>query len=92
MTARGITGRCKAAECGAELLWAVSLTKGNGLPLDVDPVPDGNLLIDHYRDDGRPVVRNIAKGETVDPNTARYRAHFTSCTDPDKFRKDRKPS
>jgi hypothetical protein len=61
--------------CGAEIMWA--LTDQAHMPIDADPVPDGNLLILGYEPDGTAVVRYVPPGGDIPGD--RYRSHFASC-------------
>ena len=74
--------RCKS--CDAAILWAVSAVTGKRMPLDADPVPDGNLLLDA---EGKIHVLT-ADAATV-PGVKRYVSHFATCPQADDWRKDR---
>lgn len=82
----GSKGRCKG--CKAELTWAVN-ENGKGLPLDPDPVDEGDHLIDGYQDDGRPIVHRIGRDEEVPTGAQRYQTHFESCPNASDFAKPR---
>lgn len=72
---------CKS--CGRQIRWAKT-EAGKAIPLDVDPVADGNVVLG---DDGVAYVlgRYPAPGTGVvgevkaHPETPRYQAHFRSC-------------
>lgn len=80
---RSNTGICRG--CGAEMRWALT-DKGKGIPLDPEPVADGNLVLDSEAADGRPVVRYVRKGEDTGI-LPRYVAHFATCPEAKEFRK-----
>lgn len=82
---RDNTGRCRG--CQAPMTWALT-DRGKGIPLDPDPVPDGNLVqAGENADDGRMIVRYLAKGEEPEPGVARYKTHFATCENADEFRR-----
>lgn len=76
-------GVCRG--CGNEIRWALT-DKGKGIPLDPEPVDDGNLVLDGEHGDGRPVVRYVRKGEDTGI-LPRYKTHFATCENADEFRK-----
>ena len=66
------------------------------MPIDTVPVEDGNVVVD--RDmlsldrladipDGCP-VRVLHKGEVVGDEVPRYLAHWASCTNPERHRRE----
>lgn len=67
--------------CQSPIRWAVTETSGARMPIDDDPVEDGNVIITSRQADGTPVVHVLAKGETVG-TVPRYVAHFATCTNP----------
>lgn len=64
---------CKS--CGASIWWAFT-KNGNRIPLDAQPVPDGNLVVS-LREGSRTYVRHVADGEV--PAADRYVTHFATC-------------
>lgn len=70
--------RCRS--CGAPIWWAVT-EKGGRMPLDPDPVPDGNVVINNY---GVAVV--ITPGDWTHDGQ-RYVAHFATCPNAKTHRK-----
>lgn len=88
-------GRCKAAACGRPIQWARNVISGKGMPLDPDPVADGNVVV--LRDSevttdvelraGEWPVRVLGKGEEPPTDRPLYQAHFRSCPDADSFRR-----
>jgi hypothetical protein len=77
-------GNIPGRGCGRYMFWA---TSGNGkaVPLDPDPVPDGNLVFVDSPD--RATVRYLHKGETVSEGAARYKSHFATCEKARDFRR-----
>lgn len=82
---------CKS--CKAPIRWGRT-DRGKGVPLDPEPVSDGNLLLDPDGGmvmlDGDPVaelpVRHLHKGEEPGPAAVRYRSHFATCPDAEDWR------
>lgn len=63
-------GTCR--RCGALLRWVKS-TNGRPMPLDREPNPDGNVIVDG----DRAVV--LRKGEEPPETGFRYMPHFATC-------------
>jgi hypothetical protein len=72
---------CKS--CGATIRWAVT-TNDRSMPLDPEPVPDGNLEIIGTRQ-GLPLVR-VAEAQLFDDGP-RYLSHFATCPQAPEHRK-----
>jgi hypothetical protein len=70
---------CKS--CDARITWVVT-TKGNSIPIDVDPAADGNIVLR----DGIAVVLS-AKAAAQAPERTRYKAHFATCPNAAQHRK-----
>lgn len=80
-----VSDHCKS--CHAEIVWCAT-TKGHRMPVDPDPVPDGNMIVD-----GTGVVavghsmqtldRVIVIGKNDVPlgDPPRYVSHFQTCPD-----------
>lgn len=75
--------KCRA--CGAPLLWALTVS-GKKIPLDPEPYEGTDPR-------GLFVLRPGPRGEDVAhvdmgtfPGEPRYRSHWATCTDPDRFR------
>lgn len=77
--------------CRAPIRWAVT-TAGRRMPLDLEPVPDGNVVIEGEKD-GVPVVRVLHRDEQPALFEAdqpeRFTSHFASCPDADRHRRPR---
>jgi hypothetical protein len=65
------------SSCGARIFWAKT-EKGKSIPIDYDPRPDGNLWF--YCDVVYPRVM---------PGAMRFVAHFATCPNAKKHRKER---
>lgn len=75
-------GKCR--DCGVDILW-VRTANGRLMPLDAEPVADGNLVLVN----GVPTLIRGDLSETV-PEGPRYKSHFVTCIHADKFRKKMK--
>ena len=67
--------------------WCVTAATGKRIPLDPEPVADGNIFVSHI-DHGMPVVHVVLHHDQVprgEPFT--YQSHFVSCPDRDTWRK-----
>lgn len=72
------TGQCRW--CGAKIIWAKT-PGGKNMPLDAEPNPRGNLLLDESG-----FVGPALKSENP-PADRRYMSHFATCPDAAKQRK-----
>ena len=71
--------------CDAPIFWAVTTT-GKTMPVDAEPVPDGNVvLVEQEGDWTQPMVRVLGKDESTDED--RYVSHFVTCPQREKWRK-----
>ena len=79
-------GSCRS--CGAPVLWATVELSGKQMPVDADPAPEGNVLI--QREPGRVWAR-VLTGH--DLHQARHedeplhRSHFSTCPDAATWRR-----
>jgi len=80
--------RCRS--CGASITWAWTLN-GKRMPIDAEPVEDGNLEIAARNDEGEPVVRYLSGGDRNPlPGfdlVPRYVSHFATCPNAQDHRK-----
>lgn len=76
--------------CQAPIRWARTTT-GNLMPLDYEPVTQGNVLLTGRRVEGRQGLLDECRVEAgppmFDDGTARYVAHFVTCPQADQWRK-----
>lgn len=70
--------------CSAPIIWIKTSATGKPMPLDRDPVPDGNVVIR----DGLAVV--LTAEESPD-TTRRFLSHFSTCPDGKAHRKRKPP-
>jgi hypothetical protein len=73
--------------CEASIVWCWT-TKGVRIPIDPEPVPDGNVTVDAGGEliDGARVLVGAEPGLFDPPNLLHYRTHFVTCPDRDDWR------
>lgn len=86
-TADWPTQPCEGRGCTAQVIWATTANV-RPMPVDVEPVADGNVLLSWVNGTVRAEVIG-ARGQARLFGRTRYRSHFTSCPDADRFRKPR---
>jgi hypothetical protein len=59
--------------CGAPIRWAVTRATGARIPLNPEPVPGGNIVVE-----ASGFVRVLGRGEEAPPG-ARFVSHFVTC-------------
>jgi hypothetical protein len=67
-------------------MWA-SMPTGRVMPVDVDPVPDGNVVVGEPDAGGYRRGRVLSDGEIPDPDVERYVSHFATCPHADAHRR-----
>ena len=86
--------------CGADILWAVAEAGTKLIPLDRDPVADGNVILVGARPTAHgaaPVARVLSPAAQPDlfspgpngepaPDGPHYQAHWATCPDSDSWR------
>lgn len=71
-----VISRCFS--CGAPITWAVT-PKGKRMPVDAEPVDDGNLVLERQKD-GTLLALPASKAPTLPGLTQpRYVSHFATC-------------
>jgi hypothetical protein len=84
------TGTCRS--CAAPIVWTLT-TKNRRMPLDPEPVNDGNVVVTGRilagRDRDTPTILVLRPGEDehLDADRLRYVSHFSSCPDAQKHRR-----
>lgn len=77
--------RCHS--CGAPIRWCYTEATGKRMPVDPQPVPDGNVWVLRH-EGGTPVVAVALHADGVPAAEAhRYVSHFVTCPDRDTWRK-----
>lgn len=78
------TSRCRS--CRAEVVWCVT-AGGKAMPVDVEPVEDGNVVLE---DDGDLVATVVPPGQgLLGDERPRYVSHFATCPNADEHRRPR---
>jgi hypothetical protein len=68
-------------------MWATT-TNGRRIPLDVAPVPDGNIVLT-YPSPGTALAIVVDPAQQIIGDGPRYRSHFATCPNADQHRKER---
>jgi hypothetical protein len=78
--------------CSAPIVWCWS-TRRVRIPIDADPVPDGNVTVL----DGLPLAEGVVvvvdgvPGLFDPPDAPHYRTHFVTCPDAERWRRIGRP-
>lgn len=80
---------CQA--CAAPIRWVIT-EAGKAMPIDAEPVPDGNIIMTGRTVRTRggrltPEVGYLTEGTLFPSDATRYVSHFATCTHPEQFRK-----
>lgn len=71
---------CRSKRCGELIRWRRTAANDKLMPIDLEPNPDGNIVIDG---DGKAVVLGPLERElAVADGTELYMSHFATCSDP----------
>lgn len=62
--------------CGAQIYWAKT-EAGKSMPVDAEPVPDGNVILFDRR--GSVLALVLHRGEVPPPGAKLRQAHFRTC-------------
>jgi hypothetical protein len=72
--------------CNAQIVWAVAEQSLRSLPVDPQPVKNGNIRL--IRRDGKaPLARSLTVEQRSRSGGPLYQAHFASCPYADKHRR-----
>lgn len=77
--------KCKS--CEAPIVWGRNVKTGKGVPLDPEPVEDGNLLKVGTNEQGEIMVQFVGREADVPPGGERFKTHFATCPDAPSHRK-----
>lgn len=80
------TEECRS--CHAPIVWARTAFNNTPIPIDVEPVDDGNILVEVK--DGtaaRLVALVLPPGDERITSERTYTAHFATCPDGDRWRR-----
>jgi hypothetical protein len=82
-----VVSACRS--CGAEIWWAETVM-GRRMPVDADPVPDGNVVVVREGVGQAPPVVEVGHPATLMPaDRPRYQSHFATCPQASQHRKGR---
>lgn len=74
--------------CDAPIVWCRTRA-GKNMPVDADPVEDGDFCIADG-DDGKPLAVHVKSYPGKVPHDVeRYTSHFATCPNADQFRRPR---
>ena len=74
--------------CHAPVRWVFTLPKMKRAPIDPDPVPDGNMWVDHW-EAGTPVMAVGLNHDAVPRSEPfSYYSHFVTCVHAAQWRKE----
>lgn len=88
---RRLTGTaiCRHETCRASITFASNTTTGKQIPLDLDPVANGNVTVTRTR----PLIATVLGGEQLVIAQAHgqelYVSHFATCPAAKSFRRDK---
>lgn len=73
--------------CKAPIRWCVTDATGKRMPIDPEPVADGNIWVIRH-EDGMPVIGVALTRDGVPASEPfAYVSHFVNCPDRDSWRK-----
>lgn len=75
----GTVSRCRS--CGAEIRWVQTIT-GKNVPIDAEPVDDGNITLERVLGQERAVVN----GQPSLVGGPLYVSHFVTCPEAEEWR------
>lgn len=79
------TEKCRS--CGAAVAWVITAPKGKRMPIDPEPVADGNIILQLGAVNSQvpPLATTLAKGASTE--LPRYKSHFATCPNAKQHRK-----
>jgi hypothetical protein len=83
-----MSGSSKCKSCDRPIVWC-KMSSGKNMPLDPEPVADGNLVRMASVESGRAVFHAVVYRADKHEGFKRYRSHFVSCPQADQHRKRR---
>ncbi len=73
------------SSCGASIVWAVT-EKGKPIPIDAEPVAEGNVYLRGADDPRNPPVASMAFTKQPASAAGPYVTHFVTCPNADEHR------
>lgn len=80
--------RARCSTCPQMVVWVKTEARGQAMPLDPEPHPDGNVIMIDVPQTRHQVARVVHPADLPAPAPA-YRAHFVTCANPP--RRNHKP-
>lgn len=68
----------KCTSCNAKIIWADTV-KGRRIPLDAQPVDDGNMTLDYSRGHDYPPLARVVSAQAPPRTMILYKSHFATC-------------
>ena len=78
-------GNCRT--CGHPIVWVITDANGRRMPLDPEPVADGNVWVDRIEGGSRVVMVALHADAVPRSIALRYQSHFVSCKDANEWRR-----
>lgn len=79
----------RCTSCDANIIWVTTAATGKPMPVDVEPHPDGNVLLTE-RIGRSPLAEVVAAGQdSLIPGEPLRRSHFATCPQADQHRRPR---
>lgn len=72
-------GLCRSKECQAHIFWALNLSTKKVMPVDAEPVPNGNVVLIYGGD--FPAIKVCGDSDEIPADAARYVSHFATCVE-----------
>lgn len=79
------TGTCRS--CNAPIVWAITAAKGRNMPLDPEPVDDGNVWVIEHPLHGLPVVGVALQHSDIPGDVETFVSHFVTCPNASQHRR-----
>jgi hypothetical protein len=82
----------KCRSCGAPVIWTITEGEGKTMPVDAEPVEDGNIRLEERGQKtnmGTPAPTAIYDTtESLFGSSNRYVSHFATCPEATQWRKE----
>lgn len=77
MTPTDKRGRCKS--CALPIRWGRLVTSGKGIPLDPEPVQNGNIVVEEGDENSTELMVRFLYGGPHTASGPLYQSHFDTC-------------
>ncbi len=78
--------RCRAEECRAPIFWASTAANGKPIPLDFEPRPDGNIVLELRGRELTAITLGPIELALLEPDVERFYPHHGTCPAAADFR------